>query len=150
LNLLSRIFFHTMPLKRPLDEMPAMNMTPMIDVVFNLIIFFMVGTQFADPERQIGLRVPQVAEHGALTVAKAWRTVNVHRNGTVVFGERLVTLAELTAQLAAARFAQPELGVLIRGDARGEFQHVAAVLNACKQAGVQELSISVRLVPLDE
>jgi biopolymer transport protein ExbD len=38
------------------------------------------------------------------------------------------------------------LGVLVRGDAKGEFQRVADVLNACKQAGIQDLGITVRMV----
>ena len=53
--------------------------------------------------------------------------------------------ASLEQQLTAARDQYADLGVLIRGDARSELQGVASVLNACKQAGIQELGISVRL-----
>ena len=56
-----------------------------------------------------------------------------------------VTLAQLTENLAAAQRQYSDLGVLIRGDATGQFQRVAEVLNACKQAGIAELGISVRL-----
>jgi biopolymer transport protein ExbD len=49
--------------------------------------------------------------------------------------------------LAAARAQYSDLGVLVRGDGQGVFQRVAEVLNACKQAGIQELGITVRLVP---
>ena len=44
-----------MPLKIHIDEQPSLNMTPMIDIVFLLIIFFMVGTKFTELERKIGL-----------------------------------------------------------------------------------------------
>ena len=60
-------------------------------------------------------------------------------------GESSTELQELTDQLAFARSQYPDLGVLVRGDARGRFQRVAEVLNACKQADVRELGISVRL-----
>ena len=135
-----------MPLKTHLDEQPTLNLTPMIDIVFLLIIFFMVGTKFTELERKIGLRVPEVADKGALTAAPERKIVNVYRDGTVTLDQAPVTLDELTSQLAAACSQYADLGVLVRGDAQGEFQGVASVLNACKQAGIQELGISVRLV----
>jgi biopolymer transport protein ExbD len=134
-----------MPLKTHLDEQPTLNLTPMIDIVFLLIIFFMVGTKFTEPERKIGLRIPEVADRGALSAAPQRRIVNVFRDGTVTLDQVNVTLDELTSQLAAARAQYADLGVLVRGDARGEFQPVASVLNACKQAGIRDLGISVRL-----
>ena len=61
-----------------------------------------------------------------------------------------MTLDELTTRLAAARRQYSDLGVLVRGDARGEFQNVASVLAACKRAGIQDLGITVRSVTLKE
>jgi biopolymer transport protein ExbD len=135
-----------MPLKTHLDEEPTLNLTAMLDVMFLLIIFFMLGTRFIDEERKIGLKVPEVVDRGTLTAAPARREVNVYRDGTVTLDKKQVTLGELTAQLAAARKQYSELGVLVRGDAKGEFQRVADVLNACKQAGIQDLGITVRMV----
>ncbi|MBN2295363.1 MAG: biopolymer transporter ExbD [Pirellulales bacterium] len=134
-----------MPLKTHLDEQPTLNLTPMIDIVFLLIIFFMVGTKFSELERKIGLEVPSVADSGTLTAAPARRVVNVYRDGTLTLDRESVTLAQLTEKLASAHRQYNDLGVLIRGDATGQFQRVAEVLNACKQAGISELGISVRL-----
>jgi biopolymer transport protein ExbD len=136
-----------MPLKTLVDDQPTMNLTSMTDIVFLLIIFFLVGTEFAEAERKIGLRIPEVRDHGALTAAPEKKVVNVYRDGSITLDRAPVTLPQLTQQLAAVRAQYPDLGVLVRGDAKGEFQRVAEVLNACKQAGVQELGISVRLVP---
>ena len=55
-----------MPLKTHVDEQPTLNLTAMLDVMFLLIIFFALNTRFLDEERQIELRVPQVADRGAL------------------------------------------------------------------------------------
>ncbi len=133
-----------MPLKTHLDEQPTLNLTPMIDIVFLLIIFFMVGTKFTELERKIGLRVPEVSDNGALTDAPEQRVVTVERDGGITLDRKPVSLDELTRQLAAGRSQYQDLGVLIRGDARSAFQRVAEVLNACKQADVRELGISVR------
>jgi biopolymer transport protein ExbD len=136
------------PLKTRPDETPALNLTAMLDVVFLLIIFFMLGTRFADEERQIALQVPMVVNRGALDAAAQRKAVNVYRDGTITLDGKPVTLDELTARLAAVGGQTRNLGVLVRGDAQGQFQQVAAVLNACKQAGINELGISVRFLPL--
>lgn len=134
-----------MPLKTHIDEQPTLNLTSMIDVVFLLIIFFMVGTRFAEMERKIGLQVPQVSTAGALTAAPEKRIINVYRDGQITLDRVPVSLEELTARLAAARSQYQDLGVLVRGDGTGPFQQVAEVLSACKQAGISDLGISVRL-----
>jgi biopolymer transport protein ExbD len=135
-----------MPLKTHMDEQPTLNLTPMIDIVFLLIIFFMVGTKFTELERKIGLQVPEVTDHGALTAAPEKRVVNVYRDGTITLDRESVTLDELKSRLAAAREQYEDLGVLIRGDGEGPYQNVANVFNACKRAGIGQLAISVRPV----
>jgi biopolymer transport protein ExbD len=134
-----------MPLKTHIDEQPTLNLAPMIDVVFLLIIFFMVGTQYSDLERSLPLDLPEVSEGGALTSAPEKRVINVYRDGRITLDQQSVSLDELTNRLAQARSQYQDTGVVVRGDGAGPFQHVAEVLNACKQAGISELAISVKL-----
>ncbi len=137
-----------MPLKlHPTDESPNLNLTSMIDVLFLLILFFMVATRFAAWERTIGLKLPEVSGDGPLSSAPEQRVVNVFRDGRVMLDKQDVTLDELRARLATARRQYADLGVLIRGDGSGAFQRVAEVLQTCNRAGVSELAISVRLTP---
>lgn len=134
-----------MPLKTNVDEPMTINMTPMVDVVFQLIVFFMVGTKFAEMERDIALHVPQVSEVKALTPAPERRVVNVYRDGQISIDRQIVTLEQLVSRLSAARREYAGLGVLVRGDAEGPFQNVASVLGACRRAGINDLGISVRI-----
>jgi biopolymer transport protein ExbD len=122
-----------------------LNLTAMLDVMFLLIIFFALNTRFLDEERQIELRIPQVADRGPLGAAAQRKTVNVYRDGKITLDQKPVTLDELPGRLAANKAEGGRLGVVVRGDAKVEYQQVAAVLNACKQAGVGDLGISVRL-----
>lgn len=138
-----------MPLKTHLDEQPTLNLTPMIDIVFLLIIFFMVGTKFTELERKISLHVPQVSDVGALTPAPEKRVINVYRNGQIAYDKKMVTLEELQQQLRVAHGQYHDLGVIVRGDGEGSFQNVASVLHACQQAGIAEMGISVRLARKD-
>ena len=134
-----------MPLKTQHDEQPSLNLTPMIDVVFLLIIFFMVATSFAELERDIELELPEVASASALTAAPKQRVVSVQAEGQIRLDGEDVTLGQLTQKLTAARHEYPELSVVIRGDAACAFQHVAASLAACKEANISDLGITVRV-----
>ncbi len=134
-----------MPLKIQHDDRVHLDLTPMIDVVFLLIIFFMVATKFAEMERDIDLQLPEVASAVPLTAAPKQRMVNVHDDGQTTLDNQTVTLPELTTQLATACREYPQLSVVIRGDAACPFQHVAAALAACKDAHVTELGITVRI-----
>lgn len=135
-----------MPLKTHLDEQPKLNLTPMIDIVFLLIIFFMVGTTFvSQQERNIPLEVPEVSDTGALTAPPENRVVNVYRDGSITLDREAVSLPELTARLKAARSQYSQLGVVVRGDAHAVHQNVTEVLNACRQAGITKLGISVKI-----
>jgi biopolymer transport protein ExbD len=92
------------------------------------------------------LQVPEVSDRGALTSAPEKKTINVYRDGKIEMDRKPVRdLHHLTGVLANARRQYPEMGVLIRGDGLSRFQRVAEVLNACKQAGIAELGISVKL-----
>ena len=122
----------------------------MIDVVFLLIIFFMVGTKFTELERSIDLQVPEVGSGVALTEAPVARVVNVYQDGTLALDRETLTLAQLTGRLATLRSENPTLSVQVRGDRAALVQHVAEVFQACKLAGVEELGLSVRLASSTE
>ena len=134
-----------MPLKLQHDEMPTMNLTSMIDVLFLLIIFFMVATKFDEMERNIEIEVPQVAQAGESTSPQHPLVVSVASDGHLELDGTNVTTEELTSRLEAARTPLTEPTVVIHGDAACPFQHVATALGACRQAGVSELGITVRI-----
>jgi biopolymer transport protein ExbD len=117
----------------------------MIDVVFNLIIFFMVSTTFAEWESNFALKVPQVKQTGALAPGPEKRVINVYRDGRIALDRDFVSLEDLTQRLATVKQQYSGIGVVVRGDAEGAFQHVASVLGACRDAGISDMGISVRL-----
>jgi biopolymer transport protein ExbD len=134
-----------MPLKVQRDEPPQLNLTPMIDVLFLLIIFFMVATTFGDLERNMELRVPEVAEAGEAAQPAKPLVINVFADGTLDLDTQPVTLEELGARLVEARERLGQPTVVIRGDAECAFQNVASALAACKSAKISELGITVRI-----
>lgn len=138
-----------MPLKMQRDDQTSINLTPMIDIVFLLIIFFMVGMKFSElneQERDISLNVPQVTDAHALTAAPSKRIINVFPDGRIVLDKRPVTLTELKNELTTARQQYEKLGVVIRGDADSRYQNVAEVMATCRAADISDLNISVNEV----
>jgi biopolymer transport protein ExbD len=71
--------------------------------------------------------------------------VAVQSDGHMELDGTPVTLEGLTARLTAERTPLGEPAVVIRGDAQCAFQHIAAALAACRQAGISELGITVRI-----
>jgi biopolymer transport protein ExbD len=134
-----------MPLKIEHDDAPALNLTAMIDVLFLLIIFFMVATKFDEMERNIEVAVPEVAQAGDGDPPAQPLVVTIQADGQLELDGARVTSEELTARLIAHRTPLTEPSVVIRGDAQCAFQHVASALAACQQAGVSDLGITVRL-----
>ena len=134
-----------MPLKMHEDEMPSINLTPMVDIVFQLIIFFMVGTKFTEMEKKIDLSVPTVANSANLPDAPEKRIINVYRDGRIELDKQMVSLEQLQGELSAWRGRSVNQTVVVRGDAEGPLQNVASVLTACRDAGISDMGISVRV-----
>lgn len=135
-----------MPLKIQRDDQTSINLTPMIDIVFLLIIFFMVGSRFTDlqqTERDISLRVPQVQSAQALTTTPSKRVINVYSDGHITLDQKPVTLTELETQLATARQQYQKLGVVVRGDRESQFDQVAQVIATCERVKIRDLNIAV-------
>ena len=134
-----------MPLKTESVEEPALNLTPMIDVVFLLIIFFMVGTQFAQQERGFDIELPTVSDAPPLTGRPDPITINVLANGQIRVDQQPQTLREIAALLRRAKENYADQAVVIRGDGDARYELVAEVTAACYQAGIGNVSQAVRL-----
>lgn len=134
-----------MPLKTHRDEQPTLNLTPMVDIVFLLVIFFMVGTKFAEAERNVDVELPQVESSNAPTTPPKRHIVTVAEDGSVLWDGKAVTIQQLRGQLRQTRDEEGEVRVVLRADAESPYGNVARVLNACRDEGVDELGIPVRL-----
>lgn len=128
-----------MPLKTGTIEEPELNLTPMIDIVFLLIIFFMVGTQFAEPEDQFQVQLPTASDVQPLSSGPDPLVISVARDGRILLGNERVMLDGLEGKLTAARENYPAQAVVIRGEGEGRYQaiiDVLAITNRCKMASV--------------
>jgi biopolymer transport protein ExbD len=127
------------------EELPHINMTPMVDVVLCLLVFFMAATRLYDwDESQFVVKVPEVAEAAPLTAAPEDLELAIRAPGRVELGEKTYTLDALVGVLREARARYADQGVLVRGEAGLSYQDVADVLAACEAAGIRNVRLPVR------
>ena len=122
-----------------LDDAP--NLTPMIDVVFLLLIFFMVTTTFLDPEREIDVELPTAESGTEPERLPDELIVNVDEDGSIVLEGRTLAFEELVSTLKSAAMNDPDTPVTIRGHRRADHQHVVRVMDACGIAGLSNLAV---------
>lgn len=133
-----------MPLKTEQLDEPALNLTPMIDVVFLLIIFFMVGSHFSEKEREnkFDVQVPTVGAAMPLTAPPDQLIINVDEQGNIYLGDDQMSRKQLIQELSSARERYADQSVIIRGAGEGKYQNVADVLSACHLAGIKHFSVA--------
>ena len=131
-----------MPLRTESLEEPQLNLTPMIDIVFLLIIFFMVGTRFSEIEQQYDIELPTASAVQPMTSRPDALVLNVARSGTVAMNGVALDMAELQTKLEEAREKYPDQAVLIRGDGEGIYQSVIDVMDTCHRAKIQKFSLA--------
>jgi biopolymer transport protein ExbD len=120
------------------------NMTPMIDVTFLLLIFFMTVNQVSQTQRE-KLALPKLS--GSEDQSQQSLVVNVEENGEIVVQASYVSLAELvgivSAELAKVNDDPTRLTVLLRADRRGTSRTVNEIITALVKLNVNRVRVAV-------
>lgn len=121
----------------------ALSLTPLIDVVFLLLIFFLVASRFEEEERYMDVHLPEAAEAEPAAFPGKEVFVAVTPGGEFyVSGERL-SASRLRTRLKALSIANPgKQRVTIRADSQSQSGALVTVLDACNQAGIRNYSIA--------
>ncbi len=124
-------------MKRKMSD-AAMNMTPMIDVVFQLIIFFITAIDMQNRDMDLQLKLA-MAPHGRPVTEKDPRTiyVDVDKKGNISIGRNRMTPEYLYVVLrkAVGEFGQ-RFPVVIRGDMTATHEEIRKVMDMCSKAGL--------------
>jgi len=127
------------------SALSSLNITPLIDVVFLLLIFFLVATRFAEEERELAVQLPDASEAKPLTAKPRELFINIDRGGKYFVSGNTYTLEELHPILEAAYFNNPgRASVVIRADRRCQYQFVIAAKNACLKAKIRDVRETTR------
>ena len=113
------------------------NLTPMIDVVFQLLLFFLVASRFADEERQLKVVLPQASEARPLTARPSEYSITIDRNGQYYVDGKVVSPDMIEPSLRKVAANNPgRQTVIIRADKRADVEHAVFVMNACNKASI--------------
>ena len=113
-------------------------LTPIIDMVFLLLIFFLVATTFHQTEREMRIALPTASSSVPISAVLMELVVNVDAAGNIFTGGRQVEPDALRSMIAGAVKNNPEQKVTIRGDRTTAYASIVRVLDICKGAGIQE------------
>ncbi len=132
-----------MQFKRQAKDNVDVNMTPLIDVVFLLLIFFMVSTTFTD-KTEIKLDLPQATGVAQMKQPEAIKLVISEQGDYAVNGAKLINNNFATLKSAISKAAKGELTTpfIITADANTSHQSVVKVMDAAGQLGFTNLSIT--------
>ncbi len=119
------------------DEV-GFDFTPIIDIVFNLLIFFLVATSFQQVEREAQIALPETVAAGPISASLREIVINVDRAGAMIVNGRPIDESRLAATLADALKSNPGQKVNVRADRSTAYENVARALDICKRSGITE------------
>ena len=112
------------------------NLTPIIDVVFLLLIFFLVATEYHDAERELDITLPKLAQAQPLSMTPEL-IVNISSDGQYRVAAKQFTESELAALIAQAKKNNPHQSTLIRGDGASELRYAVRVMGYCNRVDMR-------------
>jgi biopolymer transport protein ExbD len=125
-------------------EPAAMQLAPMIDIVFLLLIFFIVTWQFSRSETEMKISVPSSQEGADPKRVLGEIIVNVRVTGEVVVEGQVMTQAQLKQKLSAIARQHQNQPVRLRGDSKAEYQTIVEVIDTCQKAGIWNISFATQ------
>jgi biopolymer transport protein ExbD len=125
-------------------EPAAMQLAPMIDIVFLLLIFFIVTWQFSRSETEMKISVPSSQEGADPKRVLGEIIVNVRVTGEVVVEGQVMSQAQLKQKLSAIARQHQNQPVRLRGDSKAEYQTIVEVIDTCQKAGIWNISFATQ------
>ncbi|MDF7806826.1 biopolymer transporter ExbD [Pontiellaceae bacterium B12219] len=127
-----------MKIKSPARDDVAIDMGPMIDLVFLLLIFFMVASVVTELEK-VEIEIPESSHAKVPEDTKNRMMLSIDANNQVYVGTSPVTIEELKDMINVELDLNPELRILIRADKRVEYKTCKDIMIACGDVGATDL-----------
>jgi biopolymer transport protein ExbD len=128
-----------MPRRRARTEDAEINITPMLDIVFIMLIFFIVTTSFT---RETGAAITRPIAEQAIPLINGTILIGIKSNDDIWMGKRLVELREVRSMVEQAKAENPKGSVVIVADKKSRIGTVTRVMDQVKMAGVKGVAIS--------
>ena len=120
----------------------SFQLAPMIDIVFLLLIFFIVTWSYARFETELDISVPAADEGKDPRRTVGEIIVNVRDDGTIVLNALTITEEELLGKLERIAAVHKDQAVILRGDSEATYNHIIKVLDICQKAGIWNVAFA--------
>ena len=124
------------------ESLTELNITPLLDLAFVLLVIFIITT--IPPVKDMDLKLPNAAKHQKDPPHKA-RYISVQADGNLYLEREPVKLGDLLGTLISARTDDPDLNIIVRGDAKTHYKEVRAVLDLCQQANIVKVDLATEV-----
>jgi biopolymer transport protein ExbD len=126
--------------RNPLVTLSDINITPLLDLAFVLLIIFVITTPLLD--KSIDLKLPRGGATDSKKIdPRTVRTVEVSNTGVYALNKQRMQLPQMISQLAADFRANPNLIVYIRADKDAPYGNVATLIDGCQKNGITRYSL---------
>ena len=122
---------------------PLLMLSPMIDMIFLLLVFFIVSTMYMSEIKTIPIRLP-VAQNSE-TVSKSNFAVTVKKDGVLYLEDNKIEMKQLVANAAAESKRDAAFSVIIRADGEANYKTVIKLMDELKGAGVTRFGLATDL-----
>jgi biopolymer transport protein ExbD len=132
--------------QRPgLSTLSEINITPLLDLAFVLLIIFMITTPLL--ESSMNLVIPSSDTKNSPVNTSRVQTVSIDRTDTIRFNSQVTDLETLTTQLLQAKQTNPDIAIVIRPDRDLPVQKLIGLMDALQRAGIAKVGIATKATP---
>lgn len=121
------------------ETMTELNITPLLDLAFVLLVIFIITT--TPIVNDLDLNLPTASKRQKDPPRKA-NYITVEANGVLHLNKKQMDITELQQNLVGLRVDDPDLSVIVRGDGKTKYRQIRAVLDACQQANVIKVDLA--------
>ncbi len=129
--------------KEEMEAYDEINVSPMLDLAYVLLIVFIIMTTAA--VQGIKVNLPQASDAPSLNEPQT-KTITITQDGTIFLDTFPVTLDQLEATLMQYRAVNPELPVIIKGDAAVQYQNVVSVLDLLGRLDITQIGLVTQTI----
>jgi biopolymer transport protein ExbD len=125
-----------------LSTLSEINITPLLDLAFVLLIIFMITTPLL--ENSVNLVIPSSGAANAPVNSAQVQTISIDRREAIKINDKTVTASDLVARLVELKRANPEVAIVIRPDRDLPVQKLIALMDALQRAQISKVGIATK------
>ena len=128
--------------RQSLSSLSEINITPLLDLAFVLLIIFMITTPLL--ENSMSLIIPSSGAKNPAVTSSQVQTISIDRNEAIRLNNQLVDLESLSAQLSELKRASPDVAVVIRPDRDLPVQKLITLMDVLQRVQIMKVGIATR------